>query len=146
MTRWASITWAHYNGYLYALRTLASQLHIPRDTQWRISEESYALISDAFYAMLLMGNDLDHANSLCGRHPFGSRLPIPSTSYRQLVETSTPVLGARDTKLAAAYERVWQAGDLRSRPKLSRKAFGSLTQAALAFTDKPPLTVTGWPP
>ncbi|MBL93593.1 MAG: hypothetical protein CMH56_17465 [Myxococcales bacterium] len=103
--------WVHHNSYLYAINTLASQLHILRDTDWNINADSYELLSDVIYGMLLLGNDTDFSNGFCGRHPFDSALKVSQTAFRQTIETSTSAQGHLDTQLASAYERVWNAGD-----------------------------------
>lgn len=105
--------WTHYVAYMYAFETLANYLPILDQTRFQISSDSYLLLRDSVYGMLIMGNDLDLANSLSGRHPLSLSFPMnkEGISVTKLVNVSEWILGDIDSTLASAYNREWGSTD-----------------------------------
>lgn len=101
----------HYNNYMYAYKTWAENMYYLKGTQFRISTDAYQRFKKAVLAMYTMGT-LDaadtryHANSLCGRNPFGSGMQVQFSKdlLDKLILIGGDCLGTTyDDELAAAY-------------------------------------------
>ncbi|MCB1133086.1 MAG: hypothetical protein KDN05_18325, partial [Verrucomicrobiae bacterium] len=100
--------WNHYNNYMYAFGQLADRLHLLRDTPFMVDIVSYEALRDACYAMAMMCNDIEFANSLSGRKPASPGLPISADSLARLAKAGGPFYGeTADPKLARFHNRVW---------------------------------------
>lgn len=109
--------WTHYNAYMYAFTTLSDHLYMLHDTEFQISRDAYIFFRNAAYSLLLMSNGNNYANSLAGRHPFKTGLPMSQGAYKKLCMLGGDVLGtgAADPFLARAYNRTWPGDDELSR-------------------------------
>jgi hypothetical protein len=100
--------WNHYNNYMYAFGQLAERLYLLRNTPFMVDRQTYETFRAACEVMALMCNDTEFANSLCGRKPSETGLPISASSFARLAKAGGPFYGGTaDPELARFHNRVW---------------------------------------
>jgi len=124
---------AHYLAYMYALRQLIEDLDQLRNTPFMIEPGSYALLRDAVYAMVLMGNETEMANSLSGRHPLSTELPMGSRELATLASLAEGVVGQPDELLTGAANRIWGPGLLAGGEEATPNGFWQFNSGGFAL-------------
>ncbi|MCO5240657.1 MAG: T9SS type A sorting domain-containing protein [Chitinophagaceae bacterium] len=116
---------AHYNGYAYAFSRLIDPiLSTLSGTVFQINDTAYSYLRKVVYSQYISSNEVQYANSLCGRNPFSTNISFAKRHFYSLSLIGGDVAGAPfDPVAAGVYIRLY--GKNETFPGISAEPFPS---------------------